>query len=341
MKSFWLFRSNIKNLEYYHQYTDLEEFEKNCHDYYMLLPIWLLRNNYIDEAVVWRLSKGPKANIDFNVDGKLYSQRWIRNFKEVNNYPAPTYSLFRGGFPEYDNLVKTVSGLGTRLYLGTGKRIYPQYGGEYDAYLQEDKMDFDPRRNAIPFYKTASPHIFYPIFDSEIKYDICWPANFTQHRYKGQKFFIKLIASSPELQQLKIVHLGNNPNRMGNQMCIAHGVSNIEFKGLQDRPTLNKYLNQSKFGLVLSNRQDGCPRIATEILMSGTPMIIRRTTRLLPYYRKRGIVDVNDKNIIRNIHTAFQARDFLRIDLLHAIQSELSFETVCKKNIELWEKVGA
>ena len=52
MKTFWLFRSNIRNLEYYHQYTNLDEFEKNCHDFYMLLPIWLLRNNYFDEVML-------------------------------------------------------------------------------------------------------------------------------------------------------------------------------------------------------------------------------------------------------------------------------------------------
>ena len=80
MRIFWLFRSNIKHLEYYHKYDNLEEFEMNCHDFYMLFPIWLLRENHFDAVVIWRLSTKPPKEITFNVDGKTYTQRWVRNF---------------------------------------------------------------------------------------------------------------------------------------------------------------------------------------------------------------------------------------------------------------------
>ena len=48
MRSFWLFRSDIKALEYYHEYKDLQTFKSKCHDYYLLLPLWLLENDYFD-----------------------------------------------------------------------------------------------------------------------------------------------------------------------------------------------------------------------------------------------------------------------------------------------------
>jgi len=164
MNNFWLFRSNIKNLEYYHKYKDLQEFLKNCHDYYMLLPMWLLKNDYMDEAIVWRLSDKQLPEINFDIDGKLYSQRWVRSFEEVLKYPSPQFSLFRGGFSEYDKAInKNPKHFGTKLYLGTGKRVYPQYGGQYDVFLQEDMRDFDPDKKCLPFYKTASPEIFHPI----------------------------------------------------------------------------------------------------------------------------------------------------------------------------------
>ena len=227
MKTFWLFRSNLTNLEYYHSYTNLEDFEKNCHDFYMLFPLWLLRNNYVDQVVVWRLTKKPRQNIDFNVDGKLYSQRWVTHLRKVYKQQKATYSLFRGGFPEYDQVVNgRPDHFGLKLYLGTGKRTYPQYGGKYDIYLQEDQRDNKSGYSCLPFYKTASPHIFHPIENSKIKYDICWPANFTQHRYKGQAFFITEIAKNPYLKGLKIVHLGNDP-KLGRQMCIKNGINKI------------------------------------------------------------------------------------------------------------------
>ena len=70
MRRFWLFRSNLIPLEYYHEFKDLDTFEKNCHDYYMLLPLWLLQNNFFDEVTIWRLTKNPKEDIIFDVNGK-------------------------------------------------------------------------------------------------------------------------------------------------------------------------------------------------------------------------------------------------------------------------------
>ena len=205
MRIFWLFRSNIKHLEYYHKYETLEEFVENCHDYYMLLLIWLLKKGYIDTAVVWRLSDTPIKDIDFVVGESLFSQRWVKNFNEVYKYPSPKFSLFRGGFPEYDKIVnERPKHFGKKLYLGTGKRVYPQYGGIYDCYLQEDLKDFNSNRNNLPFYKTASPYIFHPLKNTQIKYDICWPANFTQSKYKGQKYFMNLVGHCPKLKRLKI-----------------------------------------------------------------------------------------------------------------------------------------
>ena len=339
MKIFWLFRSNLKILEYYHQYGSMENFVKNCHDYYMLLPIWLMKKGYIDTAVVWRLSNIPIPDIEMVVDGKLYTQRWVKSFDEVHNHPAAEYSLFRGGFPEYDKAINiNPEHFGKKLYLGTGKRIYPQYGGQYDILLQEDEKDFNASRNCLPFYKTASPEIFHPLNNTKVEYDICWPANFTQNRYKGQEFFMNVVGHCPKLKRLKIIHCGNKPE-IGRKMAKKYNVTNIKFMGSVDRPTLNKYLNQSKFGLVLSNRKDGCPRIATEILMSGTPLMIRKMTRLLPYYKERGVIGFNDNNIIPRIMGAFPKWSGLKLDLHDAIKTSLSFNTICQKNIDMWKNI--
>jgi len=339
MKNFWLFRSNLKILEYYHQYTDLEEFVKNCHDYYMLLGIWLLKKEHMDSFTVWRLTDKPKDDIEFIVNGRPYKQKWVRNFSEVFKYPTADTSLFRGGFPEYDKIVnQNPKHFGKKLYLGTGKRIFPQYGGKYDIYLQEDNKDFNHSKMCLPFYKTASPEIFHPIPGTKIKYDICWPCNFTQHKYKGQAFFMNVVGHCPKLKRLKIVHCGNKPE-MGIKMAKKYNVTNIKFVGSVDRPTLNRYLNESKFGLCLSNRQDGCPRVTTEILMSGTPMFLRKTTRLLPYYRGIGVVGFNDNNIIPNMMAGLKNYTKKKTELQEAIKTSLSFNQICEKNIYVWNSL--
>ncbi len=338
MKSFWLFRSNIRNLEYYHKFKDLETFETKCHDYYMLFPIWLLRNNYFDEVVIWRLANKVRPDIIFDINGKKFIQRWVRNFVQILKYPSPEISLFRGGFREYDNITKLhPEHLGTKLYLGTGRRTYPLYGGNYDCILQEDEQDFRPGHKCIPFYKTASPYIFKND-NLDIKWDICWPCNFSQIRYKGQEEFIKTISKYPSLQKLRIVHCGNKPEA-GQKMCKKYGVNNIEFLGWQTREDLCNILNQSKFGLCMSNRQDGCPRIITEILMTKTPMILSEKTRLLPLYKKNGVVEVNEKNIEKKILWAMENQSDLKFQVMHVINNMISFDKICKKNIEMWKKL--
>jgi glycosyltransferase involved in cell wall biosynthesis len=223
------------------------------------------------------------------------------------------------------------------LYLGAGHRIVPQWGGKYDVVLMEDRRDFRSGFVCHPFYKTASSNIFHPI---EIKkdYDICWPCNFTQIRQKGQEDFIRIVSNDEFLKSLKIAHCGNKKNVAG-RMCKKFGVENIEFHGELNRVELNKLLNRSKFGLNNSNRIDGCPRVSTEILMSGQPLLIRNETRLLPYFKRRGVVEYALGNMGKKIKGALDNYDNIQADLHKAISNELSFDSVTKKNVELWKEL--
>lgn len=335
MKSFWLFRSDIKGLEYYHKYKNINDFLNGCHDFYLLQGLEFLRKNHFDEVIIWRVTKTPRDDIIFEVNGKKFIQRWVNHLSETLKYPKPHVSFWRGGFQIYDHVTKmNPKHFGLKLYLGAGRRIIPQYGGKYDILLMEDKRDFQKGKNCIPFYKTASPIIFHPVI-KEKEYDICWPCNFTQIRYKGQELFIKIISKNPFLKNLKIVHVGNKP-QMGMKLCKKYGVDNIEFRGLVDRPLLNNLLNRSKFGLNMSNLQDGCPRVSTEILMSGTPLIVRDTVRLLPYFKRKGVVEVNENNVAKKIRENYNNHEVLRNSLIDAIETHLSFEKICEKNINLW-----
>lgn len=339
MKTFWLFRTNLKTEEYYHQYTDLESFEKNCHDFYMLFPLWLLRNTDFHQVIVWRLTDNPRRpDIVFNVDGKLYFQKWITGLEQTFFFPSPTISFWRGGFQEYDKVTKNNPvKYGLKLYLAAGRRITPQYGGKYDVILMEDERDIRSI-NHLPFYKTASMNIFYPNGKEEKKIDILFPANFAQAKYKGQEDFIRCISENSFLRRLKIVHCGNN-SEVGKKLCDQYGVKNIEFLGNINRPEMNTLLHQSFFGLNFSNTLDGCPRTSTEILMSGTPLIIHERTRLLKYYKKRGVVTLNEKTFVEKIKEALHNYTTLEIEARNLYSNELSMNSVMKKNLDLWGEV--
>lgn len=339
MRSFYLFRSNIRELEYYHEYKDLETFENKCHDYYLQFPLWLLKKDYFDEVIIWRLTDKLRGDIIFKVDNKKFIQRWVKNFKETLNYNSPEISFFRGGFPEYDEVTKmNPNFFGKKLYLGAGKRIFPKWQGRYDNFLIEDERDFVKNANCLPFYKTAISTIFHPVNTISKKWDICWPSNFSQLRYKGQNFFISLISNNTVLQKLKIIHCGNQPE-IGKNICDKLGVTNIKFAGHVERDELNILLNNSKFGLNLSGLDDGCPRVSTEILMSGAPLILNEDTRLLKEFRQKGVINVNKENIIKKILWAFNNYNILKNEVDNVIKNELSFDNINQKNIDLWKKI--
>jgi hypothetical protein len=333
MRSFWLFRSNLRALEYYHKFDNIEDFESKCHDYYLLMGLWFLKNDYFDEVVIWRL--GNHADIVFDIKGKKFIQKWAKNFNETFDYSKPEISFFRGGFQEYDKVTKEKpQHFGLKLYLGAGRRIVSQWNGKYDVYLMEDRRDFRKDRTCKPFYKTASDRIFKPL-NMKKDYDICWPCNFVQINYKGQEDFIRAISNDKFLSSLNIVHCGNKPAK-GKNLCQKYNVTNIEFVGDQNRPNLNLYLNRSKFGLNNSNQNDGCPRVSTEILMSGTPLLVRNEVRLLPYFKRSGVQEFDITNIGQKIKVAIDAYDEYSNNVSQAIKNHLSFDAVTQKNIDVW-----
>jgi len=339
MRSFYMFRSDIFALEYYHEYKDLKTFEKKCHDYYLLLPLWLLKNDLFDEVIIWRITKTNHPDIIFDVNGKRFIQRWVHNLNQTYDYPKPEVSFFRGGFQIYDEITKeNPKHLGIKLYLGAGRRLTSQWGGNYDAYLMEDERDLPKAKNSIPFYKTASPEIFKPLPNVMKDWHFCWPANFTQINYKGQAFFMDVIGRCRYLKNMKIVHCGNKPE-VGKRMAKERGIKNIEFMGLVDREKLNEILNRSFMGINMSNQNDGCPRVSTEILMSGTPLIVRDTVRLLPFFKQKGVIECNVKNIMKKMRGGMKDKVRFRKDVLDGRENVYSFENVNRINYNMWKKI--
>jgi len=341
MRTFILFRSDLKNLEYYHEYKDLETFKKKCHDYYLLFPLWLLESDFFDCIYIIRI-QNKNSNIKdivFDINGKKYIQKWVKNLNEVLDLPKSDIAFFRGGFEIYDEFTKKNPKFSNlSLYLGAGKRITSQWGGKYNVYLMESEQDLKTHKDSIPFYKTASPEIFKPLSNVTKDWHFCWPANFTQINYKGHAFFMDVIGRCRYLKNMKIVHCGNKPE-VGKRMAKERGIKNIEFMGLVDREKLNEILNRSFMGINMSNQNDGCPRVSTEILMSGTPLIVRDTVRLLPFFKQKGVIECNVKTIMKRMRGGMKDKARFRRDVLDGRENIYSFDNVNRINYNLWKKI--
>ena len=334
MRRFYLFRTNLSTLETYHSITNLETFKKECWDFYLLMGLNFLENNYFDEVIIWRLFDTDKKDIVFDINGKKFIQKWVKDFRDVFKYSPCDVSFFRGGFPEYCQITNSNEKFfGLKLYLSAGKRLRPQYGGIYDKILIEDEKDGSDN-NCIPFYKTTNPNIFKPL-NLKKDYDLCIISNFTQLKYKGTDIIISQIPRFPFYQNLKICHVGNNPE-VGKTLCKKYEVKNIDFLGKKTRFEVNEILNRSKFGIVASNREDGCPRVITETLCSGTPLFLKTETRLLNYYKTYGIVPFdNQGNLYRAMTIGYDNYNKIKESLQKNLD-RLSINKICKMNIDLW-----
>ena len=334
MKRLFLFRTNLKNLEYYHDYKDLETFKLKCHDFYLLQCILFLENNIFDEVIIWRLSDNKINDIVFNINNKKFIQRWVKDLKEVFKYEKSDVSFFRGGFEEYCEVTKiNPNFFGLKLYLGAGPRVFARFGGVYDKYLIEDEAD-NLKSNCFPFYKTTNPNIFKPL-NLEIEYDMCLIANIKQPR-KGMDFIFNEISKSNFLRSLKICHIGEF-KESGIEICKKLNIKNIEFLGLLEKDKVNEVLNKSKCGVVASNKLDGCPRVLTEILTSGTPLLVRDQTRLLNYYKQYGVIEFKDLSFLEKSHEILEKFKSLKVELLTNYDI-FSTKKICEMNLNEWQK---
>lgn len=338
MRRLYIFRTDLKILESYHSITNLDEFKNNCWDFYLIQCIWFLEHDYFDECIIWRLFDSKKDDIIFNIGEKKFIQRWVKDFRDVFTYPSADVSFFRGGFQSYCLITNSNEKFfGLKLYLSAGKRLSPQYGGIYDKILIECEEDDNKNSHCIPFYKTANPNIFKPL-NTPKDYDLCIVSNFTQLKYKGTDLIISQIPRREFYQNLKICHIGNNPD-VGEKLCKQYGVKNIDFLGKKDRFGVNEVLNKSKFAIVASSKEDGCPRVITESLCSGTPLFLKSETRLLEYYKKYGVVPFdNQGNLFRAFAIGYDRYDEIKESLQKNLD-RLSMDTICKMNLDLWRKI--
>jgi len=350
MKTLYLFRSNIKHLEYYHSIIDIDEFERNCHDFYLLMPLEFLKMGLFDKVYIIRVHHRKRETITFKVKNNkgtkgLFHQIFLKDFNDVFKLPdKPDITIFRGGFKEYDNLVKyNKSFFGTTFYLGASRRFHPQFGGEYDYILYESELDLIKNKNDKfiykRFFKTANPKIFYPIDNIRKEFDIIWPWKYTSDHRKGEKFFLQAISQHDGLKKLKIYHCGNEPKK-AQKLFNSYGVSNITCDDIKHYHEMVDIYNMGYCGLITSDKEDGCPRQSTEILSCATPLVIRNKTRILSYYKGHGFLEYYDAYSLYN-KIIYAIKNYNKINMLlkDRLHNDLSIRKICKMNAIEWNLI--
>lgn len=186
---------------------------------------------------------------------------WVPNLKDYNNKPDLIFA--RGGFPEYDYLVhKYITA--KQIYYGAGVRTVPHKNHHYDLVIVDDLGDVSrvkgkhPKSTVWPWFKPAADNVFKPLKMAKT-YNVCFPANGTQP-FKGFKY---VYSSCPK--DLSILNLGYPQKKVK----IPDNVYSIRVP----RQEMPEWYNKCRVGIVCTSDYDSHPRVISEMLACGLPVV--------------------------------------------------------------------
>lgn len=227
-----------------------------CEDMWTVLCERLSRHT--DRTELWYYGAGSKTKKKHVTDKMV--ERWV-NFSKLPNF-KPDVIIARGGFPEYVPVCNKFP-KSKKVYYGAGIRFKPD-AGKWDIILVDSKKQQKKIPKAKLFIKPAADNIFRPQAVRK-KFDICFIANATQKEIKRHKLAFNSIAGT----DLSMLHLGLKDATIKKYAR----KSQVHFGGWHRRHELPSMICQCRIGLVCSTSYDSCPRVLSEYLACGLPVV--------------------------------------------------------------------
>lgn len=240
---------------------------EHSHDMWTHLAANILQEGDKGEIMYW----GGDRAISYSWN---FAERWIPSFDLYRGrHPSPTprdgFSDFipdvifaRGGFNEYDMIIKQWPKAIT-VYYGAGQRFCPK-DMKYDIvivdtpYQREFVSEKYPDSIVREWIKPTIDDIFCPD-GSPKEYDVCYVANDTQ-QFKGQDFIYNTLPHN-----LSLLHLGiDNGSRK-----VPSNIHRVRVK----RDEMSGWYNRCSVGVVPYKNIDSSPRVISEMLACGLPVV--------------------------------------------------------------------
>ena len=237
-------------------YTRLKQID----DLWEQLAVQLTKRDDITKILYW----GGKRRV-FYCDN--VGCEWVPSFKRHVHALVPDVIFARGGFKEYDRILKRFPNAVT-IYYGAGVRTVPERF--YDVILVDTDADRaeaikrHPNSRVILWVKPAVDFLFTPS-ENPIIHDVCFVANGGQAKIKNIKWVYKTVP-----HDIRLYHLGI-PSRY-------KAPQNV-FRNRVLRSRMPKELGKCKIGIVPYSSYDSAPRVIPEMLACGLPIVALNTTR--------------------------------------------------------------
>jgi len=232
---------------------------EDCDDVWTQLLYTIVGKNNNGSVIYWGGNRNHKFKNNF------YEIR-VKCLNDYKTNVNPDVIFARGGFSEYHSFLSRYK-KSFKIYYGAGKRFLPQKGFyDYNLILVDSKEQLLYAKQKFPnipselLIKPAPDNIMFYNNSNKI-FDICFPANGSQHKFKGHKFVFNSIPS-----EYKVLNLGNNSGLVRPE--------NITIKRVLRKNIAQEY-NKCKIGIVCcENNIDSCPRVIPEMLSCGLPIVV-------------------------------------------------------------------
>ncbi len=197
-----------------------------------------------------------------------FIERWIPNFKIAKHDFQPDVIFTRGGFKDYDVVLKRHP-KSFKIYYGAGKRFFPKkMYSDYNLILVDTKAQLERVRQMFPTVKSdliikpVAENIFKTVV-AEKKYDIILVGNYNPRVDKGHDFAFQRIPKN-----YKVLCAGIVPKK------IRQKYPNVDFTGWLPRNKLPKLYAKSKVAIVCCGTIDSCPRVIPEAIACDCPILV-------------------------------------------------------------------
>jgi len=188
-------------------------------------------------------------------------EEWVDSFKYWHTEYKPDVVFARGGFPEYDRVVKRFPDA-VKIYTGAGVRTHPKKG-DYDIVLVDSVNDL--KKGCSLWQKPAAP-CFKPLQVPKT-FDVCYVANAQQAKIKRVKWVYETIP-----KDISMLHLG---------YLTDYKVPDNVMRVRAERGNMPELYSQCKMGIIPYSAYDSGPRALSEMLACGVgPVVVLKDARL-------------------------------------------------------------
>lgn len=281
----------VRNDDYYEDVT-------TSTDLYTVLCDHLRK--YFDEVEIWYQEDSKHPVGKFAHSTGLVERFFTEGYYNISTDDEPDVLFVRGDMKDYYPVIEKFN-KAFKIYYSAGNYYCPPMQFKWDLVFVDDPKHVQVVKAKVDapveLFKKSCTHHFDGVSYEQLGgghkiYDVCFICNAPQFKLKRLMLFREIMKRLPKFTG---VVLGLKSKKLLKKF---DDVSNVRFAGFIPRVEIGDLMASCRLGLVLSDENDGSPRVIQEFLASDLPIVVsKRTTCSKLYVNNWTGMHVDDKAI--------------------------------------------